>query len=87
MGLPRPVVSESRTTNSPPDNRERAHLMASSLLFIRVGEASVRVLLALPILRASSPDAGALTTTGPLHLCLFPTVFVNLIVRKKHECM
>jgi len=50
---------------------------------MRVGEASVRVLLGLPMLPLSSPDAGALTTTGPLHLCLFPTVFVNLIVRKK----
>src|SRR5918997_5237382 len=65
MGLPRPVVSESRTTNSAPDRRERAHLVASSLLSIRAGEASGRVLLGLPILFPSSHGAGALTTAMP----------------------
>src|SRR5215208_5856752 len=54
MGLPRPVVSESKTTNSPPDKRERAQRMASSLLSIRAGEAPVGMLIELPILLSSS---------------------------------
>src|SRR5918993_4016208 len=66
MGLPRPVVSESKTTNSPPDKRERAHRMASSLLSIRAGEASVGMLLESCILLSSSHGTGALTTAGPL---------------------
>ena len=50
IGVPRPVVSESKTTNSPSDKRERAHRMASSRLPIRAGGASVGMLLILPIL-------------------------------------
>src|ERR671911_2582487 len=71
-GFPKPVVSESKTTNSPPDKRERAHRMASSLLHIRAGEACVRMLLELPILPSSSHVARALTTAVPRRLGLSP---------------
>src|SRR5215208_2384424 len=62
MGLPRPVVSESSTTKSLSERRERAHRAASSRLPIRAGEASVRVPLKLPINLLSSHDAGARAT-------------------------
>lgn len=62
MGLPRPVVSESRTTKSPPERRERAQRTASFRLPIRAGDASSCVLLELPILSLSSHDAGATAT-------------------------
>src|SRR3954454_8202984 len=74
MGLPRPVVSESKTTNSPPDKRERAHQMASSLLSIRAGEAHVGMLLERNILFSSSHGTGALTTAGALRRCLSPSI-------------
>src|SRR5215208_3638913 len=62
MGLPRPVVSESRTTKSPFKRRERAHRTASSRLPIGAGGTSVRVILKLPILRLSSHGASAKAT-------------------------
>src|SRR5215213_587191 len=73
MGLPRPVVSESKTTNSPPAKRERAQRMASSLLSMRAGEASVGMLLEPCILFSSSHGTGALTTAVSLRRCLSPS--------------
>src|SRR5215213_11880133 len=73
MGLPRPVVSESKTTNSPADKRERAQRMASFLLSIRAGEATVGMLIELLILLSSSHGTHALTTAGSLRRCLSPT--------------
>src|SRR5215217_7338243 len=61
-GVPRPVVSESRTTKSPSERRERAHRTASSRLPIRAGGTPVRVPLKLPIHGSSSHGASAVAT-------------------------
>src|SRR5215207_4428752 len=61
-GVPRPVVSESRTTKSPSERRERAHRTASSRPPIRAGGAPVRVPLKLPIHGSSSHGASAVAT-------------------------